>query len=497
MLRVFFDVFSSCFSTRILKRFLTRLGPVFDPYVGPMLAAFSTFFRLQVEVLSWSGFGIDFWSILDPPGTSKIAFSSRPNANFWVFWDAILSTLLEAILDPKMVPKSSPRGFKNPSETKSKNHTTWMSILNPTWRQLGLNLGPSWPPKGCQKRQKRVSKMVPKTMHQNDPNMTPKWPQNDPQNPPKMIPKCFQNRSNKYQIMLLKSSLKQTINEQIDPKTIKSSFFIQPEANGNRSKHVWKLRCEAKPRPFLCNLYPFNPPSMTPKWFQSRPQKYRKINKRSSRKQTRRKQNAYEKGDARRCRGRFCAFSRPLSPLSLFLFALLVLASPALVVRTPQKTQETHNRKHTRNTQQTYKKLTGAQRKQPGNTQEIHRQETHRKHTGNTQEIHRKHTGNTQETYRKITGKHAGHTQETCRKHTGNIHETHRKHTGNRGSTQKKHRKRIGITQERSGNIEEAYRKHPGSRRETNRKHTKNAQETLHAGNTQENMRQRRDTQET
>ena len=93
-----------------------------------------------------------FWSFLDPPGTSKNYLPSRRESNFHFFQDRILSTLSEPILDPKTLPKSSPRGFKIRSKTKWRMHATWMPILIATWHQLGPKMGSKIGPRCIKKR---------------------------------------------------------------------------------------------------------------------------------------------------------------------------------------------------------------------------------------------------------------------------------------------------------------------------------------------------------
>ena len=82
-----------------------------------------------------------FYSIFNPPGTSKIELPPRRETIFQVFILLILSFLSDSISAPKTPPKSRPRRSKIPPETRSKFLPTSKWILIATWLQLGAQLG--------------------------------------------------------------------------------------------------------------------------------------------------------------------------------------------------------------------------------------------------------------------------------------------------------------------------------------------------------------------
>ena len=121
---VFFALFSSnfwsCFSMLVRMSFLTLLESFLDPMLGLCWELFRVFF----PPIRWGPILKSFWHWffidLRFPRTSKIELSPTRKCNFLLLAFATLSSFWGSVLDPKWLPKSSPRASKTPSETKSK-----------------------------------------------------------------------------------------------------------------------------------------------------------------------------------------------------------------------------------------------------------------------------------------------------------------------------------------------------------------------------------------
>ena len=89
---------------------------------------------------------MNFSSISDHPGASKIELPCRRESNFTHCAPLVLSSLLGSILDPKKSTKSSPRCSNIQSKTSFEKPCRYgfdfEVNLASTWTQLGLMLAP-------------------------------------------------------------------------------------------------------------------------------------------------------------------------------------------------------------------------------------------------------------------------------------------------------------------------------------------------------------------
>ena len=125
----------------------------FGLQLGPMLGAFWLYFQFYVEVPCWSRFFIDFWWMLDPPGTSKTKLPSRRESNFQYFIILILSSLWDSIFCSRDSTTRcgrcwlAPKTFQYRAQDGPKSFQIWGPNFNELgsgfWSQLGSNLGPN------------------------------------------------------------------------------------------------------------------------------------------------------------------------------------------------------------------------------------------------------------------------------------------------------------------------------------------------------------------
>ena len=122
--------------------------------------------------------------MFDPTRTSKNSY--KPMC--FMFFIFLAISLKDAFGDEfgrqnasKIDPKSVQNPIKNEAKISCNLDLHFLSLLNPTWRQLGPNLKPSWGPKSLKNRSWGGQKSVLRSKLQKLPPKAPKMTKNDSQ----------------------------------------------------------------------------------------------------------------------------------------------------------------------------------------------------------------------------------------------------------------------------------------------------------------------------
>ena len=125
-------------------RFWEPLGPQLGPILGLSWQLFRANFASWGAVSVCGPVCINFSSIPDHLGTSKIELPCRRESNFTNFAPLVLSSLLGSILDPNKSSKSSTRCSDIPSKTTFQKPCRYGSDSE-RWRALPSTLACLYP----------------------------------------------------------------------------------------------------------------------------------------------------------------------------------------------------------------------------------------------------------------------------------------------------------------------------------------------------------------